>query len=53
VDVVVKIFFSEAYLTIAKKFREYEEKIFTEVTRLREQLSQNYDSKNPEELKNI
>ncbi len=38
-------------LTIAKKFMEHEEKIFTEVTKLREQLSQNYDSKNPEELK--
>ncbi|MBP7710354.1 MAG: LemA family protein [Rickettsiales bacterium] len=38
-------------LTIAKKFMEHEEKIFTEVTKLREQLSQKYDPKNPEDVK--
>ncbi len=39
-------------LTIAKKFMEHEEKIFTEVTKLREQLDQKYDPKNPQDLKN-
>ena len=38
-------------LTIAKKFMEHEDKVFTEVTRLREQLSRDYNAKNPEEIK--
>lgn len=38
-------------LTIAKKFMEHEEQIFSEVTRLRETLNQSYDTKNIDEVK--
>lgn len=38
-------------LTIAKKFMEHEDKIFSEVSRLRESVSNGYDAKNPEEVK--
>jgi LemA protein len=37
-------------LKIAKKFMEHEEKIFGEVTALREGLQKNYDPKNAEEV---
>jgi LemA protein len=39
-------------LTLAKKFMEHEQKIFAEVTLLREQLEKPYNKKSPDEIQN-